>query len=140
MNISRDTTTYKFEKEIPITPLIHLYKKNKWSSAEKPSILQKALMCSARVVSAWDEKKLIGLGNAITDNHLVVYYPHLLVLPEYQNRGIGTEIMTRLMQPYSDFHQHMVVADANAIQFYKKLGFTKASKTQSMWIYSGNDH
>jgi GNAT superfamily N-acetyltransferase len=31
----------------------------------------------------------VGLGNAISDGALVVYYPHMLVLPEYQGRGIG---------------------------------------------------
>jgi ribosomal protein S18 acetylase RimI-like enzyme len=41
---------------------------------------------------------------------------------------------------YSGYHQQMLVADGEAIGFYEKLGFSRAGKTQSMWIYAGNDH
>jgi predicted N-acetyltransferase YhbS len=71
---------------------------------------------------------------------MVVYYPHLLVHPDYQGRGIGSELMERLMSKYRGFHQHMVVADGRAIDFYRKCGFQRAGKTESMWIYAGDDH
>ena len=48
--------------------------------------------------------------------------------------------MRRLMSNYEGFHQHMLVADGRAIDFYKKLGFTRAGKTEPMWIYAGQDH
>ena len=92
------------------------------------------------MVTAWDEARLVGLGNAISDGALVVYYPHLLVLPEYQGRGIGRELMRRLMARYRGFHQQMVVADGRAIAFYQKCGFTRAGKSEPMWIYEGQDH
>ena len=78
--------------------------------------------------------------NAISDGHLVVYYPHMLVLPEFQNKGIGKKMMDAMQKVYSDFHQQMITADGDAIGFYKKLGFSKAGHTESMWIYSGDDH
>jgi ribosomal protein S18 acetylase RimI-like enzyme len=70
----------------------------------------------------------------------VVYYPHLLVLPEYQGRSIGTALMQRLMQRYAGFHMHMLTADGRAIDFYRKCGFSRAGQTEPMWIYAGNDH
>lgn len=72
--------------------------------------------------------------------YLVVYYPHLLVLPEYQGRGVGTELMRRLMARYRGFHQHMLVADGRALDFYRKCGFERAGETEPMWIYDGHDH
>jgi len=91
-------------------------------------------------VTAWIEGRLIGIGNAISDGHLVVYYPHLLVHPDYQGRGIGTELMHRIMKPYAGFHQHMLVADGRAVEFYRKCGFQRAGSTEPMWIYAGSDH
>ena len=44
------------------------------------------------------------------------------------------------MLMYEGFHQHILVADGEAVHFYNKLGFERAGKTQSMWIYSGDDH
>jgi len=41
---------------------------------------------------------------------------------------------------YGGYHQQMIVADGKAIEFYKKLGFEKTGKTESMWIYQGDDH
>jgi ribosomal protein S18 acetylase RimI-like enzyme len=64
----------------------------------------------------------------------------LLVLPDYQGRGIGTELMRRLLACYRGFHQHMLVADGRAIDFYRKCGFERAGKTEPMWIYAGHDH
>jgi GNAT superfamily N-acetyltransferase len=127
-------------RDIPVAKLVALYQANGWSSAKKPDLLRKALSNSATLVSAWVGSELVGIGNAITDGYLVVYYPHMLVHPKHQGRGIGSEIMKRLMDKYRGFHQHMLVADGRAIEFYEKCGFTRAGKTESMWIYAGDDH
>jgi GNAT superfamily N-acetyltransferase len=131
---------YSEARELPMEGVIALYRANAWSSAEKPELLRKALLASHSVVTAWDGSRLVGLGNAISDGHLVVYYPHLLVLPEYQGRGIGTELMRRLKARYDGFHQHMLIADGRALDFYRKCGFERAGKTEPMWIYAGHDH
>jgi len=131
---------YSSKRNIAVAKLLPLYMANNWSSAEKPALLKKALADSHAVVTAWRGATLVGLGNAISDGHLVVYYPHMLVHPEYQGRGIGTEIMRRLKEKYRDFHQHVLIADGRAIEFYRKCGFTRAGRTQSMWIYAGTDH
>jgi len=82
----------------------------------------------------------VEIGNAISDGFLVVYYPHLLVHPDYQGQGIGSQLVEMLKQRYAGFHMHMLVADSEAIAFYEKCGFTRAGKTESMWIYRGSDH
>jgi GNAT superfamily N-acetyltransferase len=130
----------KETKEINIEKIIKLYKANKWSSAKKPDLLYKALMNSDSLITAWDGDRLVGLGNAISDGYLVVYYPHLLVHPDYQGKGIGKIIVDRFQKKYGNFHQQMLTADGKAIDFYRKCGFEKAGSTQSMWIYQGDDH
>jgi len=131
---------YSDARELALESVLALYRANEWSSAQKPELLHKALLASHSLCTAWDGTKLVGLGNAISDGYLVVYYPHLLVLPEYQGRGIGTELMRRLMARYDGFHQHMLVADGRALDFYRKCGFERAGKTEPMWIYAGHDH
>ncbi len=129
------------EHKIPLKEqVIELYEQNKWSSAHKPSELYKALQNSHSVITAWNGEQLIGLGNAISDGYLVVYYPHLLVLPQYQGKGIGKLIMDKFQEKYGHLHQQILVSDANAIDFYQKCGFEKAGTCSPMWIYSGTDH
>lgn len=127
-------------RNIPQELIIELYKSNKWSSADKPNLLEKALKNSHSLISAWDGDLLVGIGNAISDGHLVVYYPHLLVLPAYQGKGIGQMIMERMKEIYADFHMQMLTADGKAINFYQKNGFERAGQTVPMWIYGGNEH
>ena len=131
---------YSDSRDLQLESVLALYRANEWSSAQKPDLLHKALLSSHSLITAWDESKLVGLGNAISDGYLVVYYPHLLVLPEYQGCGIGTELMRRVMERYQGFHQHMLVADGRALDFYKKCGFERAGRTEPMWIYKGHDH
>ncbi len=120
--------------------IIALYKANHWSSAEKPELLYKALLHSHSLVTAWEGERLVGLGNALSDGYLVVYYPHLLVHPDYQGMGIGKMIMEKFAQTYSRFHQQILVSDGKTIGFYEKCGFAVAGQTQAMWIYQGNEH
>ncbi|EEF62683.1 GNAT family N-acetyltransferase [Pedosphaera parvula] len=138
--MSAKAVHYSETREIALESILTLYRANEWSSAEKPESLRKALLASHSLVSAWDGSRLVGLGNAISDGHLVVYYPHLLVLPEYQGRGVGKQLMAMLMGKYNGFHQHMLVADGRALDFYRKCGFERAGNTEPMWIYAGHDH
>ena len=128
------------EDDIETDEVIDLYKTNGWSSAEKPEKLIPALKNSDALVTARISGKLVGIGNAISDGSLVVYYPHMLVHPDYKGKGVGRAMMELLKQKYLSFHQQMLTADIGAIGFYKALGFERAGKTEPMWIYAGNDH
>mgnify|MGYP001453633736 CR=1 FL=1 len=128
------------QKEFSEKEVLEIYQKNFWSAAEKPDLLFKALKNSDELVLAYLDNRIVGLGNAISDGYLVVYYPHLIVHPDFQGQGIGSLILQHLKSLYSGFHQQMLTADGKAIDFYEKNGFKKASSTQSMWIYQGTDH
>lgn len=128
------------KRNIDKQEIIELYKANEWSSADKPDELYNALMNSHSLVSAWSNNKLVGIGNAISDGYLVVYYPHLLVHPDYQGKGIGQKIMTKMQDKYQGFHMQMLTTDGKAINFYQKVGFKRAGETEPMWIYNGNEH
>ncbi|MEL6193307.1 MAG: GNAT family N-acetyltransferase [Bacteroidota bacterium] len=127
-------------KDISQEAIIAIYEANHWSSAKKPDKLYQALLNSPTLVSAWEEDRLIGIANALTDGFLVVYYPHMLVHPDYQGKGIGKMMMEAFQEIYGDFHQQILVADGKAINFYEQCGFSKAGETQSMWIYQGDEH
>lgn len=134
-----DSITFSDTKKPDLNDVLPLYVANSWSSASKPNLLIQALHHSHTLVTAWEYQRLVGLGNAISDGYLVVYFPHLIVHPKYQAGGIGAEIMRLLMEKYRGFHQQMLVADREAIEFYKKCGFERAGQTEPMWVYHGQD-
>lgn len=92
--------TFSEQRDIAIEQILPIHESNGWSSAQKPQILYQALLNSHALVSAWDGERLVGIGNAISDGFLVVYYPHLLVHSNYQGQGIGKRIMEILKKRY----------------------------------------
>lgn len=132
--------TLSDSRDIALNAIIQLYRANNWSSADKPTELYKALLNSHSLISAWKDDQLVGIGNAISDGYLVVYYPHLLVHPDFQGMGIGQMIVAKMQEKYAGFHMQMLTADGRAIEFYKKAGFVRAGQTEPMWIYSGDEH
>ena len=129
-----------FAEEVGKEEVLALYQSMNWSSAEKADLLISALNNSHSLVTARIDGRLIGLCNAISDGYLVVYYPHMIVHPDYQRQGIGREMMLRMKQKYGDFHQQMIVADGGAVEFYKSLGYERAGKTVPLWVYDGHEH
>lgn len=132
--------------EIKLDDVLHepevlaLYSANQWSAAGKPDQLMAALRNSHGLVTARTGGRLIGLGNAISDGHLVVYFPHMLVHPDCQRRGVGKKMVQALQARYAGFHQQMLTADGAAVDFYRSLGFERAGATVPMWIYAGSEH
>ncbi len=137
---SLDNVQIKLNDNIEQDEVISLYKANEWSSAQKAEALLAGLRASHSLVTARFKGNLVGIANAISDGHLVVYYPHILVDPNYHGKGIGSKMMETMQSIYSSYHQQMLTADGNSVKFYKTLGFKKAGNTQSMWIYKGVDH
>ena len=120
--------------------VLALYKANSWSSAEKPDVLLAALRNSHSMVTARVEGKLVGIANAISDGHLVVYFPHMLVHPDLHRKGVGRKMVEALLNKYKYFHQLMLTADGDAVKFYESMGFARAGSTVPMWVYAGNEH
>jgi GNAT superfamily N-acetyltransferase len=132
--------TISLDDHVEAQEVIRLYQANDWSSAEKPVQLLAALRGSHSLVTARFAGELVGLGNAISDGHLVVYFPHLLVLPRLHGHGIGRRMMEALLTRYGSFHQLILTADGLAVEFYKQLGFERAGRTEPMWVYAGKEH
>ena len=132
--------TFHDDREFTLNDILPIYIACDWSSASKPNELFAALQGSHSVVHARIGERVVGIGNAISDGHLVVYYPHLLVHPDVARKGIGSGILKRLMDRYTGFHQQMLTADADALAFYQRNGFARAGRTIPMWVYDGDDH
>ena len=69
----RVSITYSQTRDIGVDQIVRLYRECGWSAADRPQQLRDALIDSHTLVSAWDSDTLVGIGNAISDGHLVVY-------------------------------------------------------------------
>ncbi len=74
------------------------------------------------VVSAWDGEVLVGFARAISDGVTNAYVSTVAVLPGYRRRGIGREMMRRLLEG-RDGLTFALHARKEARSFYVACGF-----------------
>ena len=55
----------------------------KWISGKYPDRLYRALLNSSTVITAWDNKRLVGLVRVLDDGGMVAYIHYVLVHPDY---------------------------------------------------------
>ena len=70
---------------------------------------------------------VVGFITAITDGVSCAYISYLEVLPEWQGKGIGTELATRMKEKLKTFYAIDLVCDEDTQGFYEKLGFSERS-------------
>ncbi|MGD6854370.1 GNAT family N-acetyltransferase [Bacillus infantis] len=99
-----------------------------WPNPPSPETHLKLLGNSFKVVLAIDEKteQAAGFITAISDNVLSAYIPLLEVLPEYQNQGIGKELLNRMLKELDGLYMIDLLCEDSHAPFYEKAGMTKA--------------
>ena len=95
MNI-RELKTFDMEE------ILNLYDSVGWTNyTERPDMLEKAFHHSLLVLGAWDGEKLTGIIRVVGDGASIVFIQDLLVLPEYQRHGIGSQLCLEVMKRFS---------------------------------------
>jgi aralkylamine N-acetyltransferase len=90
----------------------------------EPAKLRKTFMNSAVRCFAWDGDHLIGAGRAITDGVAYAAIFDVVLLPEYQGKGIGKQIMTFLASK-SKAANIILHSVPGKEEFYRKLGYRR---------------
>lgn len=113
--------------------LVSLFRAVEWSSAEHPEALEQAMRNSHKVVSAWADDELIGLANSISDGFMAAYVPYVAVRPEWQGKGVGREMMRRLLAEYESFPRVALIAYDEAAGFYERCGMSRGKGKLPMY-------
>ncbi len=66
--------------------------------------------------------KVVGFINALSDGILSAYIPLLEVLPEYSGRGIGSELVQRMLGTLNHLYMIDLLCDEDIQPFYERLG------------------
>ncbi len=82
---------------------------------------------SAAVWLAFDDGRCVGFVNALSDGVYYSYIPLLEVLPEYQGRGIGTDLVRRMKESLKDMYAIDICCDDGVVPFYQRLGFFRGN-------------
>lgn len=95
----------------------------------KNDIVKIALSNSIYSICAYENDKIIGYGRIIGDKTIFLYIQDIMVVPEYQNKEIGTNIMKNILEKVNELKKinpnirTYLGASKGKEEFYKKFGF-----------------
>lgn len=118
--------TFKNNKDINIEKLERLYNDLQWYAyTQDLQLLYQAISNSLDIISAWNGEELIGIIRTVGDGLTIIYIQDLLVLNEYQNQGVGTQLMQQVLNKYKRVRQKVLITEeaSDVRHFYEKNGF-----------------
>ena len=89
-----------------------------------PHLVEKAFRGSYACCFVEENSKLVGAGRAISDGASNSAMFDVVVLPEYQGKGLGKSIVLYLLERLPK-RSVLLVSVPNQEEFYRKLGFHK---------------
>lgn len=121
--------TIKEMKAFDMDELLALYASVGWTNyTDNPEMLKQAYEHSLLILEARDGEKLVGIIRVVGDGYSIVFIQDILVHPEYQRQGIGTQLLRKIMELYSEVYQMELMTDdtPGTISFYQSMGLWKA--------------
>ena len=99
-----------------------------WPNPPSPATHLRLLEASDHIVLALDitTNAVIGYITALSDGVLFAYISSLEVLPAFQGRGIGSELVRRLLARLQDIYAIDLLCDPDVQDFYTRLGMHPA--------------
>ena len=123
------TIQYTLELPEDFSQLQNLYDSLGWNSL-KLTVHELEQMCNQSwyAIYAFDEKKMVGMGRVISDGVVTGIICGVGVLPNYQSKGIGREMLNRIIQ---HCEQNRVIPQLLCVEnlesYYEFFGFEKFS-------------
>ncbi len=116
------------DNELDVNTYLFLRESVKWRRLTEQQA-EKALRYSLLTVTAYDYDKPVGMGRLVGDGAVICYIQDLIVIPEYQGKGVGNMIIESLIDyvkemqlPGTQIMLDLMCATGRE-NFYKKYGF-----------------
>lgn len=106
--------------------ILSLYQSVGWTNyTDNPDMLKNAYANSLKILGAYADEQLLGIIRVVGDGCSIVFIQDILVFPEYQHRGIGTALISKILSLYQTVYQKSLLTDntEKTIHFYQSVGF-----------------
>lgn len=134
--------SFSVKKEINADDFINIRQSLNWNMIPK-KLVESAIKGSMINISVFDNDKCIGVGRIVGDGALKGMLTDIMVLKEYQNKGVGKLIVTSLIQELENMvkdgccFQLEASPTAKNREFYIKCGLKYKPENQDgvyLWI------
>lgn len=106
----------------------YLNEKVGWGKRNE-EVVKEALKNTLSAICVYNDNEIIGSARIIGDKTIFLYIQDVMVIPEYQNKNVGTNIMNKILEiinGYKEIYPNIRVylgASKGKEEFYKKFGF-----------------
>jgi GNAT superfamily N-acetyltransferase len=106
---------------------------------ESEQLLQ-AIENSLLAVTAWQQEALVDLVRAGGDGETILYIQDILVLKSCKRRGIGRQLLCRVLDCFAHVWQKVLLTDdtAETRGFYQAMGFVACEKGKQVTFVKFN--
>lgn len=114
---------YKFNEKVSVKALADLRESVGWNRMERE--YNDPLITSYYHIAVYEDEKLIGYIDSVSNGVTDAYIQDLMVSPDHQGKGIGTKLLNRMIEYLKEKHIYMisVVYDECLKPFYERFGF-----------------
>lgn len=114
---------YEFSTRVSPHEIAELRKSVGWNSMEECH--KNSLKQSYFYICCYEGDKLIGFLDVVSNGVTDAYIQDLMVSPEYQGKGIGTNLMNKAIERLKEDNIYMisVIFEESLLSFYKRFGF-----------------
>lgn len=113
--------------------VLKIYERSGWCAyLGDDDKLSRAFDNSLYILGAFDGDALVGFVRCVGDGEHIVYVQDMIVDVPYQRRGIGRELLRRVMNKYADVRMFTLITDAedrDSRAFYEAVGLTSYDET-----------
>lgn len=107
-----------------------------WAKGRSIEDLGIAIANSDPVISAWDDKQLIGFARATSDGIYRATIWDVMIHPAYRGAGLGIKLMeTVLNHPRMKWVERVYLMTTHQQEFYEKIGF-QTNTTTTMVLHN----
>ena len=118
---------YKINESITVDNFIDLFNCSilgQRRPVDDLACMQGMLKNSNLIVTAWHDKKLVGVSRCVTDFHYCCYLSDLAVDVEYQKMNIGKKLQIQTQNQLGPKCKIILLAAPAAIEYYGHIGYT----------------
>ncbi|MDH5639715.1 MAG: GNAT family N-acetyltransferase [Nitrospira sp.] len=127
---------YSDTHDLDPAKLVRLFHQAPWAKGRTLEGAREMLGHTDMIICAWDHDVLVGFGRVLTDFTYRATIWDVIVDQAYQKRGLGTEIVRRILHHPRLQKVELIWLCTRRPGFYEKLGFTSKEQTGMVWSRS----
>ena len=125
--------TYSDTRDLDAVQLVRLFHQAPWAKGRTLEEARVMLSHTDVLICAWDKDVLVGFGRVLTDFTYRAAIWDVIVDRTYQQRGIGSEIVRRILHHPQLERVELFWLCTRRPGFYEKLGFSSREQTGMVW-------